>query len=59
VRLDLHDLNGRAIRTALDADVEAGPHRVRIATGGLPSGVYILRLTTPGAMSARAVIVAH
>ena len=59
VRIDMYDLTGRAMRAILDGGMEAGPHRVRIETEGLPAGLYILELATPGGSTVRPMIVAR
>ncbi|PAP76309.1 sulfatase-like hydrolase/transferase [Rubrivirga marina] len=58
VRVDLFDLLGRRVRTLFTGTVEAGGRRaVPLRPGGLPSGVYIVRVTASGAsMSARVVV---
>jgi hypothetical protein len=47
VRLRLYDVLGRRVRTA-EAAAEAGRHRQALDVSGLPSGVYVLRLTAGG-----------
>jgi len=44
VRVDLVDVQGRTIRTFTNARREPGWHRERLATAGLSSGVYYVRL---------------
>jgi hypothetical protein len=43
VGLRLYDVLGRQVRT-VEAPAKAGRHEVQLATDGLPSGVYFLRL---------------
>ena len=52
VRLVVYDIQGREVARLLDGDWPAGYHHVvwdgRAATGrGVPSGIYIARLSTP------------
>lgn len=50
VTVDVHDVRGRLVRRLVDGDVlPAGPHAVSWESGDLPSGVYLYRVTTPGA----------
>lgn len=44
LRVDAFDLLGRHVATFADADVTAGPYLVPIATDGLASGVYVVRV---------------
>ncbi len=57
VRLALFDLLGRRVRTLVDAPRAAGSHRDRLQTGGLASGVYVVRLEAGGqALTQRVVL---
>ncbi len=49
VTVDLYDMLGRQVRT-LTPEAQAGRHQRRVDVGSLPSGVYVLRLTTGGAV---------
>jgi hypothetical protein len=45
VTIHLFDVAGREIRTLADAEYPAGRHQVAIESRGLPSGVYLCRMT--------------
>lgn len=57
VVLAVYDLNGRKLREVVNATLEAGTHRARISTAGLPAGNYLLRLTTASHASSQAMVV--
>lgn len=58
VRLDVIDALGREVRTLHDGALAAGTHAFPLDTGGLPGGVYALRVTTPdGGLSERVTVV--
>ena len=60
VRVDLVDLLGRRVRTLFQGTVEAGGRRaVPVRPGGLPSGVYVVRVTAAGASASARVVVAR
>jgi len=44
VKLIIYDSLGREIKTLLNAELDAGKHRVKFDSNGLPSGVYFYRL---------------
>ncbi len=46
VRLVVYDMLGRAVAVLVDGEVEAGRHETVFDGSGLPSGVYLVRLTT-------------
>jgi len=46
VKLQMFDIHGRGVRTLADCRFEAGHHRLFVDGGGLPAGIYILRLQT-------------
>ena len=48
VRLTLHDALGREVAEVADRPAEAGVHRARIDTSGLPAGLYLARLVIGG-----------
>ncbi|MDX1420597.1 MAG: T9SS type A sorting domain-containing protein, partial [Rubricoccaceae bacterium] len=48
VRIVVHDMLGREIATLADAHVEAGEHIAVFDGTDLPSGAYLVRMTTPG-----------
>ena len=56
VRVELYAVNGRKLRTLLDARREAGPGRIDLDGRDLASGVYLLRLrSTAGTLTRRAI----
>jgi hypothetical protein len=55
VKIKLHDLTGREIRTLLDKDQQAGTHRQPIRLDDLPSGIYLVRLISGSQESVRKV----
>lgn len=55
VRLEAFDPVGRRVRTLVDRIQPAGAHAARFDAHGLPSGVYLIRLTTPFGVQSRAV----
>lgn len=44
LRVTVYDALGREVSRLADGPGEAGPHRVRLDRGGLPGGVYLVRL---------------
>ena len=48
VRLAVYDALGREVARLIDAVLEPGRHEVRFDASGLPSGVYVARLTAGG-----------
>jgi photosystem II stability/assembly factor-like uncharacterized protein len=46
VRLTVYSLQGQEIARLVDAAMDAGTHAVRWDAGALPSGVYLVRLTS-------------
>lgn len=59
VRLRVFDVLGREIATLAEGPMEAGRHRVRFDASGLPSGVYLYRLETPGATATGSMVLAR
>ncbi|MDX9759222.1 MAG: S8 family serine peptidase [Bacteroidota bacterium] len=57
VVLAVYDLTGRKLREVFNATLDAGTHRARVSTAGLPAGSYLLRLTTPSRTSSQTLIV--
>lgn len=58
VRVSAMDVAGRTVSTLADGEYPAGSHRLTWEPSGLPPGVYLLRLETPGAArSLRVVLV--
>lgn len=55
VELAVFDVLGREV-ARLDADGEAGPHRVALDAGALPAGVYVARLSIGGRVRAAAAV---
>jgi len=47
VTLKIFDLNGQEIKTLVQQNLPAGEHRVTFDAGGMASGVYFYRITTP------------
>ena len=52
VRLVVYDALGRAVAVLADGPAEAGTHRVTLDGTALPTGVYLLRLTTADGQAA-------
>jgi hypothetical protein len=48
VQLTVHDVSGNLVRTLIDGSRDAGIQRVTFDASGLPSGVYLYRLTAAG-----------
>ncbi|MBN8547545.1 MAG: T9SS type A sorting domain-containing protein [Ignavibacteria bacterium] len=42
----VYDILGRVVATIVDGDVPAGEHSIKFDASGLPSGMYVFRLTT-------------
>jgi len=56
VTLTLYDLQGRKIRTLLQAKQERGSHTARFNAGTLPSGIFQVVLTTGGSVAVKKVV---
>ena len=56
VQLRVYDVLGKQIASLVDRMIEAGTHRAVFDASGIPSGVYLYRLTTPGFTDAKAMI---
>ncbi|MBX2820619.1 MAG: T9SS type A sorting domain-containing protein [Rhodothermaceae bacterium] len=57
IRLDVFDLLGRRLKTLENGLVQAGNHQVVFDATGLPSGIYMYRLTTGENSSIRQMVV--
>ncbi len=53
VRLDVVDVLGRVVAVLRDGPMAGGAHEVTLGTGGLPSGVYFVRLRAEGRTETR------
>ncbi len=59
-QLDLTDLQGRAVQQLFKGIIVAGSRQnIMVQTGGLPAGVYIIRLVSPEKVITKKVIVAR
>ncbi|MBK7702655.1 MAG: T9SS type A sorting domain-containing protein [bacterium] len=52
VRLAVYDIRGRQVRELVNGERPAGVHSVTLDAHDLPSGVYLVRLTAPGGVTA-------
>ncbi|NBB86893.1 MAG: T9SS type A sorting domain-containing protein [Bacteroidetes bacterium] len=57
IQLDVYDMLGRRIRTLVDARQRAGRQQVQFNAAALPSGVYVVRLTSDGATRTQTIAV--
>jgi len=57
VRLELFDIKGAKVRTAVNAIRNAGTYRERIATNGLAAGMYVVKLQAGNAVLRERVLV--
>ena len=48
VRVAVYDMLGREVAVLAQAPMEAGLHTLRLDARTLPSGLYVVRLETPG-----------
>ena len=55
-RLEVFDVLGRHVVTLVDGPLSAGEYRVQFEGAGLPSGIYMYRLTTPEFQSTRTML---
>ncbi|XWN36898.1 MAG: T9SS type A sorting domain-containing protein [Balneola sp.] len=53
VSIRVYDITGKEVMTLLNGKRSAGSHTVNFNASGLASGVYILRMTTPGFVQIR------
>jgi flagellar hook assembly protein FlgD len=61
VRIDVHDVQGRIVRSLADRDFSAGTHQIRWDGNGdrgaaLPNGVYLARVIAGGFQSERRLV---
>ena len=56
MRLAVYDLRGREVARLVDGIQQAANYQVRFDGSGLPSGVYLYRLETPGHVLMRRMI---
>jgi S-formylglutathione hydrolase FrmB len=55
--LDVFDIHGRHTASIVTHHLQAGTHLIRWDTGGIPAGVYFLRLNTAGGRATQKVVV--
>jgi hypothetical protein len=53
VKVSIHDALGRRVAVVHEGPLAAGPRRLALPVGGLPAGVYAVRVEVEGAVSAR------
>jgi chitinase len=58
VRIGIFDITGRTIRTLLDSFEQEGEHSLLLQTAELPTGVYILQLTTGSQTVTQRIVIA-
>ncbi len=56
VRLEVFDDLGRLVRTLVDGPQSAGAHTATFDAAGLPSGLYLYRLTATGSVQSRTML---
>jgi len=56
VKLSIHDMTGREVRTMVNAEQQAGTYSVTFDAGMLPSGVYLYRITIGSQMLTRKMV---
>ena len=59
VKVSLYDLAGRRVTTVVDRVLSEGKHVAALEVGGMPAGVYILRLEVGGRVAAKRLAVVH
>jgi hypothetical protein len=59
VRVEVFDVLGRRVALLVDGRLEAGSHSVDLHADGLASGMYLYRLTGPGGMAVRKMLLAR
>lgn len=53
VRITLHDVSGRMIKSVFSGRENPGQHSISFDPAGIPSGIYFLRLETPSSAHTR------
>jgi hypothetical protein len=56
VKLSIHDMTGREVRTMVNSEQQAGSYSVTFDAGLLPSGVYLYRITIGSQMLTRKMV---
>lgn len=56
VKLSIHDMTGREVRTMVNSEQQAGTYSVTFDAGLLPSGVYLYRITIGSQMLTRKMV---
>src|SRR5690606_6670133 len=56
VRLAVHDVLGRRVRTLVEGPLAAGTHTASLDAAGLPNGVYLVVLEAEGQRETRKVV---
>ncbi|MEE9457750.1 MAG: C25 family cysteine peptidase [bacterium] len=59
VKVSLYDLAGRRVTTVVDRVLSGGEHAAALEVGGIPAGVYILRLEAGDRVAAKRLAVVH
>ncbi len=59
VKVSLYDLSGRRVATIVDRVLGEGKNAAALDVGGMPAGVYILRLEAGGRVAAKRLAVVH
>ncbi len=59
VKVRLYDLAGRRVATVVDRVLSEGEHAAALEVGGMPAGVYILRLEAGDHVAAKRLAVVH
>ncbi len=57
VRITLYDLQGRAVQTVFSGDLPAGYHETRLDASNIPSGVYLLHMSSSDQVHTRRITV--
>jgi hypothetical protein len=59
VKVSLYDLSGRRVATVVNRVLSEGKNAAALDVGGMPAGVYILRLEAGGRVAAKRLAVVH